>query len=272
LSTAGSSVADAASAATPLLLAHELTMRFGGLTAVDRVSLDLGHREVLAVIGPNGSGKSTLLNLLSGIYPGQGGRIELAGRRLGRRAPSAVTRAGIARTFQNLQLFDGLSVLDNVLVGMHGRLRGGVLGAVVGSRRVRGEERQARDRGLELLERVGLAGTADHLPASLSYGQRRLLEVARALASEPRVLMLDEPTAGLSAAEDAALARLVRGLAEAGTSVLLVEHNMRFVMGLVDRILVLNFGRRIAVGRPAEIRADEAVIDAYLGRSGHADR
>lgn len=269
--TADSTVGSA-DAPPALLQAYDLKMRFGGLTAVDRVSLILDHHEVLAVIGPNGSGKSTLLNLLSGIYAGEGGRIELEGRRLGRRVPNAITRAGIARTFQNLELFAGLSVLDNVLVGRHCRLHGGVGAAVVGSPRVRRQEREARARALELLERVGLRGAADRLPASLSYGQRRMLELARALASEPRVLMLDEPTAGLSAAEDAALARLIRELAQAGTSVVLVEHNMRFVMDLVDRIMVLNFGRCIAVGDPSDIRANELVIDAYLGRSARAGR
>lgn len=255
-----------------LLAARDVTKRFGGLTAVDGVSFGLEAGEVLGLVGPNGSGKSTLINVLSGVYTADGGEVTIADRRVNGLRPSAIAAAGLARTFQNLQLFAGLSVGENVLVGGDCRARTSFLAGIFGLPGARGEETAASARARDLLAQVGLDATA-HLPlTSLSYGQRRLLEIARALASAPKVVMLDEPCAGLSASESDALAALIRRLAAGGMAVIVIEHNMRFVMGLVDRIVALNFGRKIAEGTPQAIRDNEAVIEAYLGRKRHVGR
>lgn len=243
---------------------------FGGLTAVDDVSFELEQGQVLGLVGPNGSGKSTLINVLSGVYKAEGGNVVHRGKTLTGLTPNAVAQAGLARTFQNLQIFHGLSVGDNVLVGRTCRMRSTVLGSVFGSPFARREEAEARERARSLLQMVGLERFIDASPSTLSYGQRRLLEVARALASEPSVLMLDEPCAGLAQSEADELAAFIRTLRTSGIGVIVIEHNMRFVMGLVDKIVALNFGRKIAEGNPASIRENEAVIAAYLGRKAHA--
>lgn len=248
-----------------LLRVEKVRKAFGGLVAVNEVTFSLERGEVLAVVGPNGSGKSTLLNVLSGVYQPDAGNVVLEGRRIDGHRPSTIARLGISRTFQSLQLFAGLTVLDNVLVGLNSRLSSTIVQALLGTPGVRSEERRARADGLVLLERVGLPDKADLYPSSLSYGQRRLLEVARALAVQPKILMLDEPVAGLAAREADALGELIRGLAASGMSVMVVEHNMRFVMELVERIVVLNFGKKIAEGVPDVIRTNPSVIAAYLG-------
>jgi len=255
-----------------LLSVRDVGKTFGGLKALDGVSFGLAKGEVLGLVGPNGSGKSTMINVLSGVYRPDGGDVRLDGRSLVGAKPSAIAAAGLSRTFQNLQIFGGLSVRENVLVGRDCRLRSGMLGGVFGLGGSLREEREAKSLAADLLEKVGLARFVDAPPSMLSYGQRRLLEVARALAADPKVLMLDEPCAGQSQAEADALAVLIRALAKTGIAVIVIEHNMRFVMNLVDRIVALNFGRKIAEGTPEAIRGDEAVIEAYLGRRGHAER
>ena len=197
-------------------------------------------------------------------------QVAFNGERIDGRKPNRIAQAGLGRTFQNLQIFQGLSILENVLTGAHHRQRGGVLPTVFGLPGARAAERAARDEAAALLVRVGLGGREDDPPSTLSYGQRRLLEVARALATRPRILMLDEPCAGLSHGEADQLAALVREMATGGMSVIVIEHNMRFVMGLVDRMVVLNFGRKIAEGTPREIRDNADVVAAYLGKQRHA--
>jgi len=254
-----------------ILTADGVSKSFGGLIAVDEVSLATSAGELLAIVGPNGSGKSTLLNLLSGVYRPDRGRIQLAGERIDGKTPSSIASAGLTRTFQNPQVFASLTVLENVLVGRNCRLGGSFVQTLLGTPRVRREEYQARELARALLDRVGLPDRANAFPNDLSYGQRRLLEVARALAADPRVVMLDEPAAGLAVFEAHALSELIRSLSSVdGVAVIVVEHNMRFVMGLADRVIVLNFGRKIADGSPTEIRANDEVIDAYLGRGGES--
>ena len=255
-----------------LLAIENVSLTFGGLKALDEVSFGLSAGEIMGLVGPNGSGKSTMLNVLSGVYRPDRGDVRLDGASLIGRKPSAIAAAGLTRTFQNLQLFIGLTVGENVMVGLDCRLRSSLIASVLGLPSTRNEERTAKSRALSLLEAVGLSARIQASPSSLSYGQRRLLEVARALASEPKILMLDEPCAGLSEGETESLAALVRKLAAAGTAVIVVEHNMRFVMSLVDRIVALNFGRKIAEGAPEEVRNDETLIEAYLGRRNHAHR
>ncbi|WP_210483984.1 ABC transporter ATP-binding protein [Microvirga antarctica] len=253
-----------------LLEVNNVSKVFGGLTAVDGVSFTLEEGQILGLVGPNGSGKSTMLNILSGVYASDGGTVVHRGRTLTGLPPNAIASAGLARTFQNLQIFQGMSVGQNVLVGRTCRMRSTLFGSILGSPFARREERESRERARSLLERVGIARYMDAEPSSLSYGQRRLLEVARALASEPSVLMLDEPCAGLSQGEAEELAVFIRTLKASGIAVIVIEHNMRFVMGLVDRIVALNFGRKIAEGDPRSIRENEDVIAAYLGRKRHA--
>lgn len=256
---------------TGLLEVRNVTKVFGGLTALDQVSFDLKRSQILGLVGPNGSGKSTMLNVLSGVYTPEQGSVALNGRPIVGLAPSKIAAAGMARTFQNLQIFRGLSVLENVLVGYDCRMTASLFGSVLGSAVSRLEERRAREEARALLSTVGLEGREDDTPASLSYGQRRLLEVARALATSPSILMLDEPCAGLSQGEADALADFIRTLTESGIGVIVIEHNMRFVLGLADHIVTLNFGRKIAEGTPASIRENEDVIAAYLGRRRHAE-
>jgi branched-chain amino acid transport system ATP-binding protein len=246
-----------ATPAVPLLEVEGLTCRFGGLTALDRVSLSIHAGEIFGLIGPNGAGKTTLFNALSGVTPASEGQLRLAGRRLEGLEPHGINRLGIARTFQNLRLFESLSVGENVEVGLQQRLRHRQEGADWGARR-----RQVA----ELLELVELADVTARPAGTLSYGERRRLEIARALATGPRLLLLDEPAAGMNPAEKHDLTDLIRRLRERfALTILLIEHHVPLVMGLCDRIAVLNFGRRIALGVPDAVRSDPRVIEAYLG-------
>jgi branched-chain amino acid transport system ATP-binding protein len=252
-----------------LLSLEGVTRRYGGLVAVDTVDLDVAEGGVTAVIGPNGAGKTTLFNLVSGFQKPNAGRIVFAGEDITMRLPEQIAASGLVRTFQLVQLFQNLSVLENIQVGCHLHTRGGIFSALMRSRATRETEREVDARARELLDFVGLEGAADSEARALAYGQQRLLEIARALAAKPKLLLLDEPAAGLSADESKRLSAAIRDIARRGTTVLLIEHDMKLVMNTADTIAVLDFGRKIAEGAPAAVREDPAVIAAYLG-VGHA--
>jgi ABC-type branched-subunit amino acid transport system ATPase component len=247
------------------LLVAGLSRAFGGVRAVDEATFSLADGEVHGLIGPNGAGKTTLLNLVSGLLRPTAGKIELDGRRIDGLPPDRVAALGVARTYQNIRLFGGLSAADNVVVGQHLRRKAPFWRRLLLLPSALREERAAGKAAEAGLERVGMRDRAHTRAYDLSYGEQRRVEIARALASQPRLVLLDEPTAGMSPGEAAAVARLVREVAKEGRAVLLIEHNVRLVMGLCDRITVLNFGKVIARGTPAEIGKDPAVIAAYLG-------
>ncbi|TMF65099.1 MAG: ABC transporter ATP-binding protein [Chloroflexi bacterium] len=245
-----------------LLETRQLSRTFGGVHAVDRVDLAVAAGQAFGLIGPNGAGKTTLINLISGHLRADGGSVLLDGATVTRLAPHELTARGIARTFQGVRLFKGLTVFDNVLVGRHARMRSDVVRHLV-PRRSRADP--DRERAMGLLERVGLRRRAGALAGELAYGDQRRLEIARALASEPRVLILDEPAAGMNPSESGRLRELMRALVAEGITIVLIEHDVGLVMGTCERVAVLNFGRKIAEGSPAEVRASAAVREAYLG-------
>jgi branched-chain amino acid transport system ATP-binding protein len=249
-----------------------LSITFGGLAALSGLDLDVGEREIFALIGPNGAGKSTVFNLVTGLYRPSAGRITFQGESLLGLPPHAIARRGIARTFQNTEVFRRLSALDNVLVGRHARLSQGVLSGALALPAVRREEARAREEARVLLGRLGLADVADVEAGSLPLGLQKRLEMARALASAPRLLLLDEPAGGLNPTETSELMEVICTLRDAeGLTILLVEHDMDLVMTISDRVAVLDHGRRIAVGKPHEIVVDPGVIEAYLGAETDAD-
>ncbi len=248
-----------------LLHVEGLTRRFGGVVAVDDLSFEVASGEIVGLIGPNGAGKTTVINLLSGLLPPTSGAITFGGARLDRLPPHRIAAAGMVRTYQNIRLFGGLSALDNVIVGMHARTRASFAARLLFAPSVRREEARTREEAARLLERVYLGRRADARATSLPYGEQRRLEIARALAVQPRLLLLDEPAAGMNPAEMAQLSTLLRSLRDEGQTILLIEHNMPVVMGVCDRVVVLNFGRKIAEGTPQAIGRDREVIAAYLG-------
>jgi len=261
-----------------LMAVSGLTKRFGGLTAVEGLELELLPGEILALIGPNGAGKTTTFNLIAGVFSPSAGSITLGGVRIDGMPVHQIAALGLMRTFQHNMPFAGMSLTDNILVGRHTRLRASLLDILLGRRRFREEEAAARRRAAELVALVGLREEVDRDVSALPFGEGRLLELARALAGEPRIVLLDEPAAGLTQPEMARLAATIRDIAARGIAVLLIEHDMHFLLPLAHRVVVLNFGRKIAEGTPEQIACNAEVIEAYLGgavgsaagRPGHA--
>ena len=248
-----------------LLSVEGLERSFGGVRALDGAAVEVSAGEVHGLIGPNGAGKTTLLNVISGLFRPTRGRIVLGGERIDGLPPHRIAALGITRTYQNIRLFPGLSALENVMVGAHLVRRGDTLRRMLFLRSARDDEARAREAALQLLGRVGLGDRAHHRVSGLSYGDQRRVEIARALASSPRLVLLDEPTAGMNAAEVQAVAAVIREVAKQGQSVVLVEHNVQLVMQVCDRITVLNFGKVIAHGEPQHVASHAEVIAAYLG-------
>lgn len=248
-----------------LLTLEDVTIRFGGLTAVDRVNIEVKQGEILALIGPNGAGKSTVFNLITSIYKPTEGKISLAGKPLLGVPTHKIAEMGITRTFQTIRLFNELSVLDNVKIGAHCRGKSGIFHAFTRLPSMKREEAEFEEKAIQALKFLDLEAKREEIAKNLSYGEQRRLEIARALVSKPKLLLLDEPAAGMNPQEKVVLMEMIRRIRDTGITVFLVEHDMKLVMGISERIAVLDYGKKIAEGTPLEVRSDKAVIEAYLG-------
>ncbi len=250
-----------------LLQMTDVSKQFGGVKALNGISFSVDEKEILGIIGPNGAGKTTIFNLITGVFPVSSGDIRLEGETLLGRRPHQITERGISRTFQNIRLFGQMTVLENIMVGAHCRMQSGFLASLFHTGKQKAEEKETVERARELLRFVGLGGLEEELAENLPYGKQRRLEIARALAASPKLLLLDEPAAGMNDSETEDLRRLISRIRdEMGTSVIIIEHDMNLMMNLCNRMVVLNFGSKLAEGEPEEIRSNSAVIEAYLGK------